>query len=262
MQAAKLSYRYLKYILNAVDEHSLHGPFVFDFYTNVIKPSETTGSDAVFLPIEKLRKSLLQSDEVLKIYDLGAGSKIDSNNKRKVKDIAKNSLSTRKFSRFLYRLIRHYKLKHVLELGTSLGINTLYMATAGNAIQVTTMEGCPATGAEARKNFVANQNINLVTGDINTTLPGYISTCNALDLVYFDANHEYKPTIEYFDACLKKIKPSSIFVFDDIHWSNEMEMAWTTIKNHPLVTLSVDIFDAGIIFFKKGLQKQHYILEF
>lgn len=138
------------------------------------------------------------------------------------------------------------------------------MATAHPQTTVVTFEGCAEIAAIAKGNFKAfgPANIQTIQGNIDMALPEYLERHDSVDLVYFDANHQYGPTLQYFHQCLKKIKSTSVFIFDDIHWSSEMEEAWAAIKNHPEVTLTADLFDAGIVFFRKGVEKKHYILEF
>ena len=81
---------------------------------------------------------------------------------------------------------------------------------------------------------------------------------NQLDFVFFDGNHKKKPTLSYFKQCLEVAHEDSIFIFDDIYWSTEMTEAWQEIKKHPKVTLSIDCFEMGIVFFKKEQAKEHF----
>ena len=83
-----------------------------------------------------------------------------------------------------------------------------------------------------------------------------------LDMVFFDANHRFDPTVRYFEACSKKTHASSVFIFDDIHWSKEMDQAWKAIKDHPLSRTTVDLFQCGLVFFDPEMPKQNFILEF
>ena len=114
---------YFNYWLDAVDEHSLHSPFLFDLYTKVIK-IEQDGIQEV----EKLRASLLKTGREITVLDLGAGSKHHKQSKRLISEIADTSLSDLRFSLLYLRLIRHIDAKNIIELGTSFGINTLYLA--------------------------------------------------------------------------------------------------------------------------------------
>jgi len=60
-----------------------------------------------------------------------------------------------------------------------------------------------------------------------------------------------------------KISASSLIVIHDIHWSREMEEAWEIIQNHPHVKLSIDIFSAGLVFFRNEFRvKQQFVIRF
>ncbi len=253
--------RYLAYWLRAVDQYSLQAPFIFNFYNEVVLDKR---SFHAFEEIENLRASLIKDNREIRIQDLGSGSIASRKLKRPISHIAKYSSSNPKFSQFLYRLILHMQPKNILELGTSLGINTLYMAKANPKTPVITLEGCPSTLEVARLNFeqLGAKNIQATLGNIDTTLPTTLENLSTIDLVYFDANHTKEATIRYFSQCLSKVHAQTIFIFDDIHLSKGMSEAWRNIQNHESVTISMDIFDAGIIFFRKGISKEHYILEF
>lgn len=242
------------------DEHSLHSPFFFHFYKKFLKKRSNT---SFINSIEIQRKEYLQTEEEIEIIDLGAGSKNMSGNKRKIRDIAFNSLSSPKFSSFLSSLIQHFQFNQILELGTSLGINTAYMAAGNNEAEVFTFEGDEKLIALAKKACANYDNIRFIHGNIDQTLVDFLAAkTKPLDLVYLDANHTYEATLRYFDILLPYHHDQSIFIFDDIHWSVEMKRAWEKIKQHPAVNSSIDIFDAGMVFFNPDFQKQHHVLNF
>lgn len=251
---------WFKYWLEAVNEHSLHAPFIYQLYRQVIRPKP------VALPaVESLRQQLLSSDQIIHMRELGAGSSIDSSNSRKVSSIARHSLTPARFSALLYRLVQFCETQLILELGTSLGINTMYLAAASPKCFVHTLEGCPQTAALAAHHFrQANaQNINLHTGNIDELLPQLLQTgLPRIDLAYLDANHTYEATLRYFGWLLPHLHAQSVVVVDDIHWSSGMQQAWQELCQHPSVTLSLDLFEAGLLFFRPGMQKQHYVVEF
>jgi predicted O-methyltransferase YrrM len=256
-----IPYRFLKYWLRSVDHHSLHSPFLFNLYTRVLKNRQ---NPKIFKEIEDIRKEVLKDETIIHITDFGAGSLSSSRKERKVKSIAKSGLSSQKFSQLLYNLVVYYQPESIIELGTSLGINTLYLASFSPEIKLTTFEGCPETATYAQNVFqkLEMNNISLIIGNIDEKLPIFLDQQNKIDLIYFDANHRYKPTLNYFELALKKAHQNSLFIFDDIHWSSEMEEAWKSIKNHPKVILTVDIFDAGLVFFNSALTPANLILEF
>lgn len=156
----------------ARDEHSLHSPFLFSLYVQVIRAK--TGSRALFAPIRALRKELRKSRQLITIADLGAGSKVNPSRQRTIGDIARNSQKPARFGRLLFRLIRRFEAKVVVDLGTSLGMTTAYLAEATKPYggQVLTFEGCPETAAVARQNFerLAMQNVEVVVGNLDETL--------------------------------------------------------------------------------------------
>jgi predicted O-methyltransferase YrrM len=256
-----IPYRYLKYWLLAIDQHSLHAPFVYELYTNVIKDKNPHPN---LKYIDEVRKQILNDSTVLNINDCGAGSKKTSSKRRKVKEIARSGLSSKKFSQLLYNLIAHYKPGEVIELGTSLGLNTLYLASFSPEIKITTFEGCPETASYAQSVFekTNKKNISLILGNIDEKLPAFLNNMDFLDFVFFDANHSYTPTLNYFQLCLEKTHHKTLFIFDDIHWSSDMEKAWEKIKQHPKVTMTLDIFDAGLVFFDQALTPVHLVVEY
>lgn len=204
--------------------------------------------------------------ENIAITDFGAGSKVNASRQRSISDIARNSQKPARFGRLLFRLIRHFEAKTIVDLGTSLGLTTAYLTEATRIPKghVLTFEGCPETAAIARQNFdrLGFQNVTVVVGNIDQTLPREISSLDTVDFVFFDANHRYQPTVRYFEICLEKKHNDTVFVFDDIHWSDEMEQAWAYIRNHPSVSVTVDLFWVGLVFFRHEQPKQDFVLQF
>lgn len=250
----------MRYWLYKVNEHSLHSPFLYHFYTEVIKADEKTGFEA----LEQLRTSLLNSQDRLSVLELGAGSRIDNGSTRKVADIARHASTPPSFSRLLYRIISKQKFNSVLELGTSLGQNTLHLQQACSNGQIYTLEGSPEIATLAQQHFdmLGADNIHLIQGNIDDTLGPTLEKLNKVDLAYLDANHRYEPTIRYFEQILPKIHEQSILVLDDIHWSREMNDAWKELTKHPRVSLSLDLFEGGLLFFNPELKKELYVLDF
>lgn len=254
---------YIKYLLRSGNEHSIHSPFLFELYNNVIAVRNDHNAD--YEAIRALRRELLCSGEQIEILDLGAGSRVNKSNLRPIKTIAKNAEKPAKFGRLFYRLIRRFQPATILELGTSLGLTTLYMSKANPAAQLITFEGCPQTAEKARKHFMREHadNVEIVLGNIDQTLPDRLEALDRpIDFAYFDANHRYKPTVRYFEQCLPHIQNGSLFIFDDIYWSEEMSKAWQYIKAHPRVTVTVDLFWVGLVFFRSEQVKEDFTLRF
>ena len=260
----KLIRAYLRYLFQARNEHALHSPFAFDLYTRTIRVGDA--NNPRFRAIHALRRSLLQSRQTLTITDYGAGSRINASTRRTVADVARHTQKPDRFGRLLYRLTDRFAVRTVFDLGTSLGLTTAYLARAAqlHGGRVITFEGCPETAAVARQNLLALDcpNVELVIGNLDRTLAERVADIPQLDLVFFDANHRYEPTIRYFTTCLTKAHNDTVFVFDDIHWSADMEQAWAEIQAHPSVRVTMDLFDVGLVFFRQQQPRQHFVLRF
>lgn len=243
-----------------MNEYSLQAPFIYDFYTKTIK---SVGGNPQFRTIQNIRMMLESNENFIETHSFGTVSKIDGKKRRQIKHIAKRGISEPKYSELLYRICRDHEFTNILELGTSFGISTLYLAQVPGAA-VTTFEGCTESLAIAQKNFTnaGVENIQVVTGNIDVTLEKHVENAEKIDFVFFDANHKRKPTLKYFEICLRKSHDKTIYVFDDIHWSEEMKQAWQLICAKQVITLSIDLFQLGIVFVDPGLSKQHYILAF
>ena len=208
---------------------------------------------------------MLANDNLIDVEDFGAGSAIFPFKKRKIKDIAASSLKKKKYAQLLFRIAKYFDAKTIVELGTSFGITTCYLAAANQDSRVYTFEGSSNIAAIAQNNFdkAGLKNIELIKGNFEKTLPSLNNKIEIVDLLFIDGNHRKNPTLEYFELFLKKSSPGSIFIFDDIHWSEEMEEAWEIIKSHPAVTLSIDLFFIGMVFLSKDFQiNQNFPIRF
>ena len=259
-----LAQKYLYYHATASNGrgHGIHSPFVFNFIRSILNDKKRYPAYAI---IEKLRRQLLNDATVLTVQDLGAGSGTGKSSQRSMTSIAKHAVKPAKYGQLLYRIVQYFQPETILELGTSLGITTSYLSLAKPDATVITLEGSPAIAAAARHNFRALNctNIKLVEGDFNHTLPALVNGLPSIDLAFIDGNHRQQPTIDYFNSILSRTNQFSIVILDDIHWSAEMEQAWITIKNHPSVKCSVDLFFIGIIFFRDDFkEQQHFTVRF
>lgn len=260
----QLAIKFLTYQVSASNGkgHGIHSPFVYDLVTKVFN---NKNNYAEFEEIEFLRKQLMQNKTVQDVEDFGAGSVKGFAKKRTVQQIASSSLKPKKYAQLLYKLVNYFQPKTILELGTSLGVTTSYLAKANKEAQLITLEGSDAIGAIAKENFVQLQlqNMHQITGNFDETLDAAIDKLSTIDFAFIDGNHRKEPTLRYFEQLLKYSNQNSLFVFDDIHWSRDMEEAWTAIKNHPSVTLSIDLFYIGLVFFRKEQkEKQHFTIRF
>lgn len=245
---------YLSYWLNAIDEHSLHAPFLFRFVTDVIR-----ARPVIDVEVEQLRARLLRDNRKIEIRDLGSGAGSYPAS-RPISSVARRSLSSSRMSSLYQRMISYYGCQTIVELGTSLGVNSLYLARP--ATSVYTFEGAPSLAALARGHFnqFGQQNINLIEGDIDTTLPEFAGSGIRADWVLIDANHTESATLRYFNLLLKILHDDSILVIDDIHQSPGMDSAWRQVQGHDRVRATADLYRCGIAFFSPSLNKQHVVL--
>lgn len=233
---------------------------MFGIYTSVVRH---TGLYKAYALVEERRRQLLNSSARISVTDFGAGSHTGAGQQRRVADIARTAAKPPHLAQLLFRLANYFRPATVLELGTSLGLTTAYLAAADSRSRVLTFEGCPNVAALARETFekLHLSNIEIIEGNIDDTLAPTLSKLGKpIDFAFFDGNHRYEPTLRYFEHCLNHRTDESLFVFDDIHWSEDMERAWEAIKAHPDVTLTVDLFYIGLVFFRKNQPKQHFWL--
>ena len=256
-----LAVNYPIYRAKAFKLHGVHSPFIFDLYHHVIQHD---GHFAAYDVVEELREDLLHNDARLEVTDFGAGPKAGSKRTRVVKDIASASAKPAKYGQLLFRLVNHFQPETVFDLGTSLGITTSYLASARKEGRIYTFEGCPNIAHVAKQNFqkLGMENVQLVCGNLDTTLPEQVEQVKQLDFVFFDGNHRYEPTMRYFNLCLTKHHEHSVFVVDDLYWSGEMKRAWQEIKKHPQVLQTVDLFYVGLVFFRTSQPKENFTLYF
>lgn len=250
---------FINHWLDSVEEHSLHSPFFFDFYDKVIRG--TSAED--FSHIEAVRTTLLNNQGVLKIKDLGSGSHVTilQQTERRIADIAATSLTPARFAEMYVRICQYTEVHNVVELGTSMGLTSLYFSELPDC-KVHTFEGSHALANMALTNFeyLDRKSIHLVEGDIAVTLPRFLQDNLAkIGLALIDANHRYAATVQYFEWLMKRFNEKSVMVIDDIHHSPEMEKAWNELKKHYLVYGSADLFRCGILFFEPGLNRQHFV---
>ncbi|SDM53710.1 Methyltransferase domain-containing protein [Daejeonella rubra] len=252
---------YLKYRLKAKTRHGVHSPFAYRLVDKVIYDFH---AKKVYSDIEKLRSELLLDPRRINITDLGAGSLVNNNKQKKVSTLARNALKPARLAQLIHRLAADVKPKNIIELGTCLGITTAYLAKAAPNARVISIEGCPETAAIALENLkkLHITNTELLVGNFDEILPKVIRDIPVLDLVFIDGNHRKEATLDYFKWCLPKLGENSLMIFDDIYWSEGMKEAWTQIKEHPEVSVTIDLFHIGLVFVKKGQAKEDFIIRF
>ncbi|MDB5282278.1 MAG: class SAM-dependent methyltransferase [Bacteroidota bacterium] len=249
--------KFLKYQWVSKTKYYLHSPFVYQFYLNVLEGE----MDEQLKAIRSLRNELGKSNAAIKIEDFGTGNSRQAT----IAKLETKVAVTEKYGTMLYYLVKYFHPKNILELGTSIGISSAYLALANPSARIFTLEGSQALADIAKTNHLqlGIKNVEIVTGDFAQTLPSQIQLQGQFDLILFDGNHTKSTTLNYFNQCLITAGENSIFIFDDIYWSEEMQEAWLEIKKHPQITLTFDLYQMGICFFKKEkLSKEDFVLRY
>lgn len=249
---------YWNWFKNSVNAHGIHSPFLFLLYNEVVKSNNKFAPN---IKAENLRNKLLQDHRYIDNIDLGAGSKKNKGNQIKISDIAKHALKPKNQAQFIARLVHFVQPKSIIELGTSLGISTIYMADAAPHAEIHTIEGNPHIRNLAIQNFKESGFVNIISheGNFDDILPTILKE-KKIDLWFIDGNHTYEATMRYFKLAMHSKEDDICIVFDDIYWSEGMQKAWTEISANPDVTLSLDLFHLGIVFKKSALTKEHYYI--
>lgn len=236
----------------------MHSPFVFDLVTKCFYDKTKYSEYSI---LKDYRKSLLENKKFIEVTDFGEGSRVFTSNKRQISKIAKTAGISKKRAEFLFRIVRYFQPEYILEIGTSLGLATSALSIGNKNSKIKTLEGCPNTMSIA-KSQCQLQNLNNIEF-VNTEFSSYLKTatenCN-WKLIYFDGNHSKQATLDYFEFLLPTITNETVWIFDDIHWSADMEAAWESIKNHKKVTVTIDTFQWGIVFFRKEQEKENFVI--
>ena len=262
----QIARKYIRYYLTASNGkgHGVHSPFVFDFIIHVLNDNRDYPE---YARIEGMRQQLLQDRTVLEIEDMGAGSAVSRTKRRSVGDLARHAAKPKKLGQLLFRIARYYQPGSIVELGTSLGLSTAYLAT-GSGKRVISIEGAAAVAAVAEKNLRSLDlygpgSTELIRGNFDEVLPEVLAGPGLLDFAFIDGNHRREPTLRYFETLMSRRSSSAVFIFDDIHWSEEMEEAWEVIRKDPRVYLTVDLFFIGLVFFRDEFKiKQDFVVRF
>ena len=259
---------YLKFLLKSKNQHGIHSPFVFDLVTKCFYDKANYPD---YQKLKTYRERLLNSNQTIEITDLGAGSKVFKSSTRPVKAMAQQAGISSARARLLFRITRYFKPHTILELGTHLGLSTSALHLGNPSTKLISLEGCPNT-LNLTKNLFATDFPNTsqeTVKFINTPFDAFLEEADLSflvdkkqdwSLVYFDGNHSKEATLRYVVKLLPTLTANTLWIFDDIHWSRDMEGAWNYIKDMPEVTVSIDTFQWGLVFFRKEQVKQHFII--
>lgn len=261
----------LKYILKYINYYlfsghgkgyGIHSPFIYEYVTKVLRDRTT---DRNIRRIDDLGSELRSEKAKVETGGFGAGSHFRKRNNARIGNIARLSSTQKKYGNLLYRTVMFFKPKVILELGTSIGIGTSYLALPDRNANIYTIEGSEVLSTLARENFskLKIRNIKQYTGEFIEVLPGLLDQLPDIDLIFIDGDHREEATINYFELCLEAVNSESVIILDDIHWSSGMEKAWERIKKYSNVKLTLDLFRFGLVFFREEVySKQHFRIRY
>ena len=250
---------YLQFLWKSKNEHAVHSPFVFNLVTKCFYDKKQKPEYSI---LKEYRNSLLENTNTIEVTDFGAGSKVFKSNTRQIAKIARTAGITQKHAELLFRITNYFQPESILEIGTSLGLATSALALGNPKASIITLEGCPETANQCQlqlQKFKIN-NVNSIITEFGEYLQSQNLISNIFHLIYIDGNHSKKATLDYFELLLPTITNETVWIFDDIHWSPEMEEAWEIIKTHPKVTVTIDTFQWGLVFFRKEQPKEHFVI--
>ena len=256
-------FAFIKHFLTAWNTtgEAIHSPYLFELVRFIIRDEN---SYYCFTDIERRREQLLACEDTIDVLDFGSQGAADGLLvKRRVCDIAKNHLEQPKVGQLLFRIVEWLSVQaqrplEIIELGTSLGITTAYLAAPENRNKVMTFEGSGELLKIAKGIWktLRLENISWQEGNIDHTLFDYAR--ERINLSYIDANHTYEATLRYAGYLLPRMEEKGIVVIDDIHYSKEMERAWEALKSDSRVTTSMDLYHIGLLFVDPHYLKRHY----
>ena len=247
-------WQFVRFYSRAITKYQLHSPFVFELATTALEDKRWYYA---FRDIELVREKMLQSQIQLHLRDYGTGRDRSAT----LRTLASRPSSSTRQGRMLFRLANWANPRTMIELGTSVGLGTMYLASGARLTRFISLEGAPEAAQVARTNLELlglNRHATVLDGPFETKLPEALQSLGTLDFVFFDGNHRQAPTMAYFEQCLAHAHAGTVFVFDDMHWSAEMAKTWAQLQAHPRVTLSIDFFELSLIFVNPDFkQKQH-----
>jgi predicted O-methyltransferase YrrM len=241
--------------------HGIHSPFVYDLISRVFRNKI---EQSVVLNVERIRKRMLSDNRTISVNDLGSGSRSLKTKSRKVADIAKHSPVSGKYGILLSNMASEFGGNLIIELGTSVGISAMYLAGSVSDTTVYTIEGSPEIAAIARHNFTeANlTNIKILEGSFDDVLTVLLKKSAIPGLVFIDGNHRKEPLLRYFNMITESSDSHTVVIIDDINYSAEMNEAWNELKQNSKVSVSIDVFQMGILFFREGISRADYTIRY
>lgn len=253
MQNSKSIFGFLR---KSKGRHGIHSPFVFDFVDNCL----TTKVDKNFLNTRKIWLQILKKNrEQFKITDLGAGSK-QMGNTRSVAQLAKNAGSKGLYGEILWKIAHHYRPELMLELGTSIGTGSIHLKSGNPESHLITVEGCDAILSRALQQFDYwhLSGITTICSSFETFVE--LPAIGKYDLIFLDGNHSRNATLVYLEKLFDHSHSQTVFILDDIRWSDDMWDLWKQLVSDERFHVSIDLGRMGLLWRREEQTKEHFVL--
>ena len=247
----------IKFLRQSKNQHGVHSPFVYELVTRCFKDRKKYSAYRI---LKAYRKALHGDSSAIEVVDKGQGSRIFKDPTRKISAIHKKVGMKKNRQKLLFRIAKYLECETILEFGTSLGLGTLPLALSNEFTFVHTVEACGNTAKTAENYFskFGLSNIKVHQQTFKEFLP--TNPKEKYDLIFIDGDHNGERTVGYFHSLLAHVHNNSVIIFDDIYWSQAMTEAWENIRSDGRVTVSIDTFQWGLVFFRKELTKQHFVI--
>jgi predicted O-methyltransferase YrrM len=255
--------KFLNYTITARHKRGggIDSPFILNIIVRIFRNKITP--DIVF-KTEMIRTGLKSDKRRISITDYGTGSSACERRPVMVSRQIRKTAIPRKYGELLSGFSSEFGNPCVIELGTSFGISTMYLASGNKGATVYTMEGCPETAEIAKENFQKSglENICLLVGRFEELIPQLEEKKVKPGLVFIDGNHRKYETLEYFNSMVAMGDENVVLIFDDIYYSREMKEAWEEIKNDNRISSTIDIYRMGIVFLRPEMSRTHYKIRY
>ncbi|MGB0808777.1 MAG: O-methyltransferase [bacterium] len=143
-------------------------------------------------------------------------------------------------------LVKLVNARKIVEIGTFTGYSSTVMAVAmpedSQLIAFDISEEYTRTARRFWKKAGVDQRVKLVLGNAKESLKDFLQTGEqeSVDLAFIDADKS--SYAEYYECCLKLIRPGGLILVDNVLWSGQVADA----SNHDKDTEALRIFNAAL----------------
>ena len=233
-------YKYIAHLFHTRHRkgHGIHSPYLFEFVNGVLFNSQG---------IEAPRAIIKEHLKLRSAYAF----------------VRRSSVSKR-YGFLLYRITRWFQAQMIIELGTGMGISTLYLSSGSPDTPLHSIEGEKDRAALAAQLICrcCPGPVSIHWGEMEEKLEHILPLIPQRFVAFVDGNHYYAPTVEYLRRLLDRAGDEAVIVMDDIYWSRGMHRAWKEVASWPEVQVSIDLFHMGILLLRRDLPKREIKIKF